>query len=446
MNKLFIGILIFLDTLIPQMNAQPIGGCYLGAYLGGGSVDMSSISPAEFNEIAGKQHAVFTSYMNCGSPAELLSDKHWIWADTLQKYGACPAFFLMPYDGLEAYFSGSRDADLDSFAVRCRDFGSAVFILFAHEMNTPWPPWGQKPDDYRAAFARVSERLKGVAPQVQMCWIPGQAWGYPWGGTGQGEGYDEYYPGDDHVDWVGMTVYDRDWNENNFSEPDLFNSALNHLDFYTRYAKDKNKPMMIAETALFDANWDPTASGQRMPLTTEQLVEEKNQWISQVYNLNNLIANFRNLNLLVYFHVLKKEEFSSATHNFGSITVDWRIPTDPDFNIYQKLTELAYFRTQVISPIESRHEMVNPDYVLVQNYPNPFNPTTTIRYQIPASGHVVLTVVDILGKKIATLADRFHQPGTYTSIFDGTGLSAGIYFYHLQTGQFNQARKMILVK
>ncbi len=435
-----------LNTLIPQIYAQPIGGCYLGAYLGGGSVDLSSINPAEFNEITGKQHAVFTSYMNCGSNAELLNDKHWVWADTLKKYGARPAFFLMPYDGLKAYSSGSRDADLDSFAVRCRDFGPTVFILFAHEMNTPWPPWGQKPEDYRAAFARVSERLKSVAPQVQMCWIPGQAWGYPWGGTGQGEGYDEYYPGDDHVDWVGMTVYDRDWNENNLSEPDLFNSALDHLDFYTRYAKDKNKPMMIAETALFDANWDPTASGQRTPLSAEQLANEKNQWISQVYDLNNLIANFRNLNMLVYFHVMKKEEFSSATHNFGNITVDWRIPTQPDYNIYQEQIELAYFRSQVISDIERPVETAPDNFDLTQNYPNPFNPSTVIRYTVPFGGHIVITISDILGKTVAILTDRFHQAGTYTRTFDGAGLPAGIYFCNLKAGSISRTRKMILTK
>jgi len=432
-------------ALIAQLHAQPVSGCYLGAYLGGGSVDLSAIGPGAFNQLTGKKHAVFTRYMNCGSTADLLSDKNWVWADTLQKYGANPAFFLMPYDGLKAYTDGSRDADLDGFAVRCRDFGSTVFILFAHEMNTPWPPWGQKPDDYRAAFVQVSSRLKSIAPLVQMCWIPGQAWGYPWGGGGTGNGYDEYYPGDEYVDWVGLTVYDRDWNENNSSEPDLFNSAVNHLYFYTRYAKDKGKSMMIAETALFDANWDPTSGSTRQVLTPAQLADEKNQWISQVYNLNNLIASFRYINLIVYFHVLKKEDFSSENHQFGNISVDWRIPASEGYEVYKERIQTAYFRSQVITGIENS-KIKAPDYALMQNFPNPFNPLTRISYSLRTGGHVKLSVYDLLGRELTVLADGYQAAGTHTAIFDGAALPSGLYFYRMRTDAFNRTRKMILTR
>jgi hypothetical protein len=428
-----------------EIYAQPVSGCYLGAYLGGGSVDLSSIGPGEFNQLTGKKHAVFTRYMNCGSTADLLSDKNWIWADTLQKYGANPAFFLMPYDGLNAYSSGTRDADLDSFAVRCRDFGLTVFILFAHEMNTPWPLWGQKPEDYRAAFAHVSSRLKSIAPRIQMCWIPGQAWGYPWGGSGPGSGYDEYYPGDEYVDWVGLTVYDRDWNENNSSEADLFNSALNYLDFYTRYAKDKGKSMMIAETALFDANWDPTSGGIRQALTSAQLADEKNQWIGQIYNLNNLIASFRYINLIVWFNVLKKEDFSSENHQFGNISVDWRIPTSGGYEIYKERIQTAYFRSQVLTGIENSATEV-PGYTLLQNFPNPFNPLTRITYSLRAAGHVKLSVYDLLGREVAILADGYQAAGRHTVQFKGAALPSGLYFYRICAGAFSQTRKMILTK
>ncbi len=443
--RLSIIFIISAFGLLGMLRAQPIAGCYLGAYLGGGSVDISSISPGEFNALTGKQHAVFTRYMDSGSSTGLLADKHWIWADTLKKYGAVPAFFLMPYDGLSAYSSGARDADLDKFAERCRDHGADVFILFAHEMNTPWPPWGQKPEAYRAAFAHVSERLKQTAPNVRMCWIPGQAWGYPWGGSGTGQGYDEYYPGDEYVDWVGMTVYDRDWNENNTSEPDLFNSAITYLDFYKRYAKDTNKPMMLAETGLYDANWDPTPSGQRTPLTAEQQAVEKNGWISQIYNVNNMIANFRNLNLIIYFHVLKKEEFSSETHNFGNINVNWRIPTLNGYEEYKNLIKSAYFRSAVITGLEERP--ADPgEFFLYQNYPNPFNPVTGISWQLAVSSQVDLSIYNIQEQKVATLVSERQPAGMYTAQWDATGFASGVYFYQITTGTFRDVKKMVLLR
>ncbi|HEX7574492.1 MAG TPA: T9SS type A sorting domain-containing protein [Bacteroidota bacterium] len=85
-------------------------------------------------------------------------------------------------------------------------------------------------------------------------------------------------------------------------------------------------------------------------------------------------------------------------------------------------------------------------YALSQNFPNPFNPSTLIRYQLAGAGPVRLTVYDILGREVATLADGMQQPGTHEARFDGGGLSSGVYFYRLQTAGFVQERKMILQK
>ena len=93
-------------------------------------------------------------------------------------------------------------------------------------------------------------------------------------------------------------------------------------------------------------------------------------------------------------------------------------------------------------------------FALRQNYPNPFNPTTTIGYEIPASGYVNLRVFDVLGREVAVLVDGERQAGTYSVPFDGGHLASGIYYYRLtvtdptlhSAKQFVDIKKLILIK
>ncbi len=83
---------------------------------------------------------------------------------------------------------------------------------------------------------------------------------------------------------------------------------------------------------------------------------------------------------------------------------------------------------------------------LHQNYPNPFNPTTVIRYDLPDAMQVRLEVLDLLGRRIATLVNELQQPGAHEAVFDALSLSGGVYMYRLSSGEFRQTRAMMLVK
>jgi hypothetical protein len=83
---------------------------------------------------------------------------------------------------------------------------------------------------------------------------------------------------------------------------------------------------------------------------------------------------------------------------------------------------------------------------LSQNYPNPFNPTTQIAYTLLRAGKVSLTVSNLLGQTVATLLNELQIAGSHTVSFDGSALPSGVYFYRLQTGEFTQTKKMILLK
>ena len=85
-------------------------------------------------------------------------------------------------------------------------------------------------------------------------------------------------------------------------------------------------------------------------------------------------------------------------------------------------------------------------YYLSANYPNPFNPSTEISYQVPASSHVTLTIYNILGKVVDILVNEDKSAGTYYVKFNAVNLASGIYFYSLNTDNYVQTKKMILMK
>jgi len=98
---------------------------------------------------------------------------------------------------------------------------------------------------------------------------------------------------------------------------------------------------------------------------------------------------------------------------------------------------------------------------LEQNYPNPFNPSTVLRYEIGETRLVTLKVYNILGKEVVTLVNKEQSAGSYMVEFNASALrqssvhrssatanelSSGVYFYKLQSGNFVETKKMLLLR
>lgn len=91
------------------------------------------------------------------------------------------------------------------------------------------------------------------------------------------------------------------------------------------------------------------------------------------------------------------------------------------------------------------------EFVLYSNYPNPFNPTTTLQYDLPEDAQVKIMIYDLMGHEVRTLVNTHQISGFKSVVWDATNdlgkpVSAGVYLYQIQAGEFVQTKKMVLLK
>ncbi len=107
--------------------------------------------------------------------------------------------------------------------------------------------------------------------------------------------------------------------------------------------------------------------------------------------------------------------------------------------------------TLVVGALTINEDLIPEVFALHQNYPNPFNPTTNIKYDLPEDSIVTINIYDLMGKIIKSLLIK-NQPKGYRSVrWDATNnfgepVSAGMYIYTIQAGEFRQTKKMVLLK
>lgn len=115
---------------------------------------------------------------------------------------------------------------------------------------------------------------------------------------------------------------------------------------------------------------------------------------------------------------------------------------------------VVYGDTSMIVGINQISTEIPEKFTLSQNYPNPFNPVSKIKFSIPLSrgvseGRGVLTqlsIYDALGREVAVLVNQQLQPGTYEADWDASSYPSGVYYYRLESGDFKETKKMVLIK
>ncbi|MBI5471083.1 MAG: T9SS type A sorting domain-containing protein [Ignavibacteriae bacterium] len=101
---------------------------------------------------------------------------------------------------------------------------------------------------------------------------------------------------------------------------------------------------------------------------------------------------------------------------------------------------------QPVTGVADEDKLMPASCELSQNYPNPFNPTTTIRYALPQTSFVTLTVYNTLGQTVSLLVHEQKEAGIHNVVFNGDGLASSVYFYRLQAGEYVATKKLILLR
>ncbi len=138
---------------------------------------------------------------------------------------------------------------------------------------------------------------------------------------------------------------------------------------------------------------------------------------------------------------------SSFTAFAGSTSPGyWRI-TVTDDNAANVDSGRVYMWGLKFGPIPGITSNTNElSFHLGQNYPNPFNPVTNLEFGISKSGFVSLMIYNILGEEVSEIVNEVLSQGNYKYVFDASDLSSGIYYYKLQSGEFTDTKRMLLIK
>jgi hypothetical protein len=151
-----------------------------------------------------------------------------------------------------------------------------------------------------------------------------------------------------------------------------------------------------------------------------------------VYRIYNPLINTPSpFEITAYaFHFMQKGSFSSEGAENSRI--------DP----IALSAFLNYPTSNQVNPVKRIPEK----YYLNQNYPNPFNSRTIMNYQLPITTEVELSIYNLRGQKIVTLVKTQKGAGYHQIEWDATGFSSGVYYYSLKAGEFQDVKKMILLR
>ncbi len=162
-------------------------------------------------------------------------------------------------------------------------------------------------------------------------------------------------------------------------------------------------------------------------------------WSSNGYQIREVNANLGN-DVVVNFGLAEATLVDSVYINWPSGLI--QVVKNLEVNKKMRVIE---GRDPATTIDENTIDYPNRFY-LSQNYPNPFNPSTKITFALPKAETVKIDVFNIRGQKIETLLNQHMKAGIHEVEFNAENLSSGIYFYRIEAGEFQDVKKMILIR
>lgn len=212
-----------------QAKFEPAYGLYFGIYS-----EQDEEMGNEFYKSAsiyGRNHAIYLAYATYGE------EFPWRYAEHAKTAGGALQIAWQPLGGLA---SVADDAYLREWARAAKASGIPLFVRFAGEMNGDWTPWSGDAALFIEKFRIVASVLHQEAPNVAVVWSPGDVPRYNMA---------NFYPGDDYVDWVGVSLYTEPYSHGNPAESMEATTPIEKLEeVYGLYAD--RKPIMLSESAV----------------------------------------------------------------------------------------------------------------------------------------------------------------------------------------------------
>ena len=250
----------------------PEHGAYTGAYMDFGDTedDVTIEKIEDFEKLVGKHQAIVASSSYWGEQTFPKDNLNLIW-----RHKSIPLIYWSPWDrpydedlldgpdkfSLNAILEGKWDAYLDKWGDGAREFGQPFFVSFCNEMNGDWFPWSGKfygaetkipntnpiafegPELFKKAYRYVVDRVRARGAKNILWVFHVMNYSYPqdvWNLAAQ------FYPGDDYVDWMGLSVYGQQFQEDKWSPfPPLLTWPYEELSRI-----NSKKPIMLAEWGI----------------------------------------------------------------------------------------------------------------------------------------------------------------------------------------------------
>ncbi|MFH1710486.1 MAG: glycosyl hydrolase [bacterium] len=259
-------------------------GCGIGVFLHDGYPSAESIT--SYENLISREAAVVMWFLDftCAFPTSA--------CDSVHDHGCIPMLTWEPrkWDTTEATYSldhiisGDCDSYITTFASAAKSWGKPMFIRWGHEMNGNWYPWagcnhGNSGVEYIAAWRRIHATFEAVgAANVTWVWCPMNS-SDP---TDSWNNVENYYPGDQYVDWVGFDGYSESGADSTAVFTGIYSALISTIF--------SDKPILIGETAR--GNGDPT---------------NKPAWITDAFNM--IKNSYPKIKLYIWFNVNKESDW-----------------------------------------------------------------------------------------------------------------------------------------
>ncbi|TBL80494.1 copper amine oxidase [Paenibacillus thalictri] len=215
----------------PPAKFEPSSGVYLGIL---GADRRVAFDFSKVESVYGRKHAMYLAYVGWRK-YQTDTDSYFPIrnAQRAKELGASLQIGWEPRYGLEDV---QDDEYVRRFAREAKASGIPVFLRYASEMNGAWVPWHGDPQQYVEKFRLIHDIMKEEAPNVAMVWSPNFL---------PADSLDDYYPGDEYVDWVGFSLYATPY------AMEKLDLTTNQIDYFRPlYDKYAHKPIMISEGAV----------------------------------------------------------------------------------------------------------------------------------------------------------------------------------------------------